>query len=250
MRDLSFGQDMPRGYVSRQDISKEVWSARFFHEVEAERASPYGVGKLVWKAGSRLGEGVLVMASRAQRVELIDDFGVLQKVREGEHLKVLRKAVFEKRNKEPSILSEFLLLVVDTEQALKKKMQVMQGGYNFKDLIEWQKSFHLLTPITSEAYINNLVTRLERGSTGAKGNGVEIDKEKLANGVTFKMCSCENGKHYGFCLHSCIEAMQTGLIKGYPPNFNPTRIAAVKHAAPVALGRPGKAVRGGALGRK
>uniref|UniRef100_A0A7S0L0T3 Uncharacterized protein n=1 Tax=Coccolithus braarudii TaxID=221442 RepID=A0A7S0L0T3_9EUKA len=130
-------------------------------------------------------------------------------------------------------------------------MHVMQGGYNFKDLIDWQKGFHLLTPITSEAYINNLVTRLERGSTGTKGNGVEIDKELLAKGeATFKMCSCEHGRHYGFCLHSCIEAMHTGLIKGYPPNFNPTRIAAVKHAAPLALGRLGKAVRGGALRTK
>jgi len=77
--------------------------------------SPYGVGKLVWKAGARLGEGVLVMASRAQQMELIDDYGVLQQVREGKHLKVLRTAVFEKRNKEPSILSEFLLLVVGTK---------------------------------------------------------------------------------------------------------------------------------------
>lgn len=89
MSDLSFSQEMPRGYTTRQNISKEVWTAKFFAEVQAELVSPTGLDKLVW-AATKIGPGVLVMASRALRSELVDDLGVLIGQPASQHVKLLR----------------------------------------------------------------------------------------------------------------------------------------------------------------
>uniref|UniRef100_A0A7S0Q3G6 Uncharacterized protein n=1 Tax=Coccolithus braarudii TaxID=221442 RepID=A0A7S0Q3G6_9EUKA len=142
----------------------------------------------------------------------------------------------------------------DTDKALKQKKRRTTGEYNFADLMQWQKSFHILTFITSKLYRDGFITRLKNGCSSARGNGVEIDEAKLADGVTPTSCTHENGRHYGFCLHACVEAMSNGLIKGYPGNLNPTRIGSVKAsgkapARPQPAGRPGKALRGGALER-
>lgn len=113
--------------------------------------------------------------------------------------------MFDGRAPEPSMLNEFMKLVVNTDKALKQKERFVQGGYNFDDLISWQKSFHILKPITSKAYLAGFVTRLKNGCSGSSGNGIKIDEAKLAEGkITLKICSCENGRR---CCASMLPVM-------------------------------------------
>ena len=86
----------------------------------------------------------------------------------------------------------------------------------------------------------------------AQGNGVKIAKDVLDEGkATFMSCTCENYRHYLWCVHVCCYAMHKKIITCYPPNLVPTTIRSVKSKAPVALNhRPAKAQRGGALSKK
>ena len=71
----------------------------------------------------------------------------------------------------------------------------------------------------------------------------------------FYKCSCRDFQHYAWCIHSMLKAVTDGLIaKPYrPPKMvtkKPAHLGAAKRkgAEPV-VGRPAKAVRGGALTR-
>ena len=78
---------------------------------------------------------------------------------------------------------------------------------------------------------------------------VALLKDTSKPTATFYQCSCENYQHYLWCIHSCCCAMKTGLLIGYPPTLDPTKITSVKTNQAMQLThRPAKAVRGGALG--
>ena len=111
MGDLQFGQLMPRGYKTRLNINKEVWTAEFFKAVDSERHSHLNLSKLVWQA-TRLAPGAVIMASRALRFELVEELGVLKGVNHDEQLQTLRDSIQKRRTDPPvSILNEFMVLL-------------------------------------------------------------------------------------------------------------------------------------------
>ena len=259
MRDLSFGATMPRGYTakkrSRDDttpavsIVKEVWTTKFFGQVQEEMQSPIGVHLLTFGAAWAGPPGTLVMCGRAQRIELIDGLQVLDSVTKGDYLKTLRAAIqtptaiqAPRNPNSYSFFNKFKLLIKDPAKAIEL------FKYNFEDIILWQKSFHILKPIRDEVFLMRLVERLQ--ASKAKVD-VDLLKDASKPAAVFYQCSCENYQHYLWCIHSCCCAMKTGLLIGFPARLDPTKITSVKTNAAMQLThRPAKAVKGGALGRK
>ena len=141
-----------------------------------------------------------------------------------------------------SFLNRFKLLVLDPVKAIKL------FKFNFEDLILWQKSFHIMRPITDKVYLNGLVERLQ--GSGAPVNVDMLNNSKLTD--TFYSCTCEDYQHYLWCVHVCVDAMTRKLLKGFPPTLDPTKIRNLKTglALQICQGRPAKAAKGGALGRK
>lgn len=259
MRDLSFGAKMPRGYSAKKrtkddttpaaTIVKEVWTTKFFGQVHEENQSPIGVQMLSFGAAWAGPPGTLVMCSRAQRIELIDGLSVLDGVAKGDYLKTLRAAiqtplaVAEPTNPNSySYFNKFKLLVKDSAKAIKL------FNFNFEDIIVWQKSFHILKPITDEVFLERLVERLRNSKASVN---VDLLKDTSKSTATFYQCSCENYQHYLWCVHSCCCAMKTGVLISWPPLLDPTKITSVKTNQAMQLThRPAKAVKGGALGKK
>ena len=66
MDDLSFGRQMPRGYVTKEKIDKTVWTKKFFALVHSELNNPIGLDKLMWK-WSGYKAGTIIMCSRRMR---------------------------------------------------------------------------------------------------------------------------------------------------------------------------------------
>ena len=339
MDDLDFGAKMPRGWVTEQKVDKTVWSVKFFGAVRAEVESATGVGKLLWK-WSNYAEGTLIMAARRMRQEVLDDpvwareYAALHG-KPAQQLKMLKNAMFEdtvekdKRGrvigKGPSFLKQYQSIIRKPNEAIR----VME--LNFQDFMDWQKSFHLLQPITDEVYIRGLVARLQRsrlplqedniallfssapasapasapnpapacvpvltalptsetavtaGAAAVKAKKVKLRNAPLAPLAPFRaatavasgmagpsdasmpaavlpqsttpskcfyMCSCDDFRHYCWCLHSMLKAIGDELIaKPYCPPAMVSKAPSVvgKRNAPLPAGRPAKARKGGAL---
>ena len=111
------------GYITRQGICKEVWSSAFFKQVQADMVSTVGIGGFVWSVSGRLGNGVLLMASRALRIELTDVHGILTGQPESHHIQLLRAAAYDGRGAEPSTVNEFLARAQKDLPALRARLQ-------------------------------------------------------------------------------------------------------------------------------
>lgn len=165
-------------------------------------------------------------------------------------VRILREAISQpstiKTPSDPkcySFLNRFKLLVLDPVKAIKL------FNFNFEDVILWQKSFHIMRPITDEVYLNGLVERLQ--GSGAPVNVEMLNNSKLTD--TFYSCSCEDYQHYLWCVHVCVDAMTRKLLKGFPPTLDPTKINNVKTGQAMQIcskGRPARALKGGGLGKK
>ena len=127
------------------------------------------------------------------------------------------------------MLNEFSLLVHDALKAVNQKKRRTAGGYNFADLMQWQKSFHILRPITSKPYLDGFITRLKNGFSSASGNGVEIDEAKLDAGVTLKSCTCENGRR---CCAGMLCYLEYVAVLRPPPH---STLTLTSHPYPQAL---------------
>ena len=251
--DLSFGKVMPTGYTktlpSGVKISKEVWTTNFWGAVMAEHRSKHGLHELYWLYSNHE-DGAVIMMSRAGREELYADANVIAMLRgvrsEGERLKILRKAV---QDGKPSWLQTFKALMSNTSQV------VADQKMDFQAYVKWLKAFHVVKPIRHAKFEASLVTRLQNSNLrldlSKLGKQCPITKGK--NTICFMQCSCEDYRHYLWCLHSALWMVATGLIAGPPPNLDPTQIASVKclpcgARKPIShVGRPAKAKAGAPL---
>jgi hypothetical protein len=150
MDDLTFGRLMPKGYITAKDkIDKTVWTARFFALVKSEVDNYVGLHKLTWsvKFGT-YARGTLIMCSRKMRAWLLDDKKFAEyysrQTSEKNKLKVMRAAITDTTSTGDSYMSQFQNLIKNPASYADKQ------NWKFKDIIEWQKSFHILQPITDE----------------------------------------------------------------------------------------------------
>ena len=135
MNDLAFDAKMPRGY-SKNGISREVWTAKFFQEVNAQRLSQVGTQHFVFPANDIAGKGARLMLSRRGLNELITDCDVLADQPPSEHPGIIRKAVthvVEDLNGR-SWVTTFKALVK------QPKKVVYELGMNLDDILSWQQA--------------------------------------------------------------------------------------------------------------
>lgn len=154
-----------------------------------------------------------------------------------DHKRLFRAAVSQRSN------ADFLgWIPLCRKLYTQPQATLLQYPMNFLDLVDWCKSFHILTPlhpIIDEDVISDLLARL-------KNSKADIDVNKVAS-VGFIKCNCSRYMNYSWCLHVCVWAYHKEIITGVPQGCKPRTTDLI--AVPVA-GRPAGAARGGALTRK
>jgi hypothetical protein len=245
MDDLTFDRLMPKGYITAKDkIDKTVWTERFFALVKSELDNYVGLHKLTWsvKFGT-YARGTLIMCSRKMRGWLLDDQKFAEyysrQTSEKNKIKVMRAAITDTTSGEgDSYMSQFQNLIKNPASYDDKQ------NWKFKDIIEWQKSFHILRPITDEKYVRPLLQRL-RNSGLPLNETVCVEQftkvspgEGVAEGSTespkrFHKCSCGRYRHYLWCLHVMLRATHDGLVDApyCPPNLDTTKVKSLKDRA-------------------
>jgi hypothetical protein len=258
--DLTFGRLMPKGYITAKDkIDKTVWTARFFALVKSEVDNYVGLHKLTWsvKFGT-YARGTLIMCSRKMRAWLLDDKKFAEyysrQTSEENKLKVMRAAIINTTSAEgDSYMSQFQNLIKNPASYADKQ------NWKFKDIIEWQKSFHILQPITDEKYVRPLLQRLRNSGLSLNETvcAEQFTKvspgEGVAEGSTeapkrFHNCSCGRYRHYLWCLHVMLRATHDSLVETpyCPPNLDTTKVKNLKDRAK----EKGKKGEGGKRKRK
>ena len=282
MDDLTFGRLMPKGYITAKNkIDKTVWTARFFAQVKSEVDNYVGLHKLTWsvKFGT-YARGTLIMCSRKMRAWLLDDKNFAEyysrQTSEKNKLKVMRNAITDTTSAGESYMSQFQNLIKNPASYAGKQK------WKFKDIIEWQKSFHILEPITDEKYVQSLLQRLRNSGLPLNETvcAEQFTKVSPCAGVAevsteapkrFHKCSCGRYRHYLWCLHVMLRATHDNLVQSpyCPPNLDTTKVKNLKdrskekgekgeggkskrkerEGGSCLDGRPAKAKKGGGLSR-
>ena len=262
MDDLEFGLTMPRGYKTSQKtkkdgtrtpvIDKTVWSVSFFDNVKFESVHPAGIQHLVWKANlPGYHAESLIMSSRKMRAWVLTDKAFAEHYGQSDDKKrCMKKAMSDNTvmdgKTKPSFVKQFQRIVKDAGQA----------EVSLPDLIEWQQSFHILEPITCPIYVADVLKRLRysglvldteavsRVSSGSCAQGHGDQKQ-----IYLYKCSCALYRHYAWCIHVMLRAVDKGLIpKPYCPATMDSAAVTLPGKGPkVVKGHPGHIKKGGAL---
>mmetsp|Transcript_39651 Transcript_39651/g.94871 ORF Transcript_39651/g.94871 Transcript_39651/m.94871 type:complete len:106 (-) Transcript_39651:457-774(-) len=67
MGDLSYNARMPRGYSTSKGVNHEVFTTKFFGQVQDELQNEIGIQKLAFNATKWVCPGALVLVGRAHR---------------------------------------------------------------------------------------------------------------------------------------------------------------------------------------
>lgn len=218
------------------------------------------------------------MCSRKMRVWLLDDKKFAEyysrQTSEKNKLKVMRAAITDTTSTGDSYMSQFQNLIKNPASYADKQ------NWKFKDIIEWQKSFHILQPITDEKYVRSLLQRLRHSGLPLNETvcAQQFTKVSPCGGVAegsteapkrFHNCSCGRYRHYLWCLHVMLRATHDNLVEApyCPPNLDTTKVKNLKDRAKekgekgeggkskrkereggsCLVGRPAKARKGGGL---
>ena len=259
MDDLQFGLKMPRGYKkprktssdghARPAIDKTVWSVSFFDNVKFEVAHPAGIQHLTWKASlTGYHSASLIMSSRKMRAWVLTDHDFAVRYSQSDDKKKCMKQA----------MADNTVLDGQRHPSFVKQFQRIVKGVNSEDLslcdlIEWQQCFHILQPITCPIYVDDLLKRLRYSGLELKEEAVQRVTTEEGKGDTKTIymykCSCALYKHYAWCIHVMLRAVQQGLVvKPYcPPSMDSAQVALPGKEPKVGTGRPKKARKGGAL---
>ena len=135
MDDLEFDLNMPRGFTTRKQICKEVWTGSSFKLVHQQRCLSTGIQNFTFAANDLGPNGTRIMLSRKGRTELVDDHEVLDEVPPADHVSEIRRAL---QAKDPALgnrswVGTFKALVKNPA-ALIKELKL-----ELNEILDWQQ---------------------------------------------------------------------------------------------------------------
>jgi len=106
-------------------------------------------------------------------------------------------------------------------------------------------TFFIMSPIVpSDEKTKNCIRHLLATLRVSKMKVISAEEVFKLGDEGLCSCSCKAYQHRAFCHHSAVIWKHRGIIREWPPTLDPRRHAQSK------VGRPQKAIRGGALGKK
>ena len=142
--------------------------------------------------------------------------------------------------------------VTDEEEIMNMTPDLHDDVLNgtFKELLDKDSWFYLITPITDKKHLQNLHAKFEDEGWGQMPVGEMLE---LTNGDSgWHACTCNEFQHKMLCAHVIVDAFKKNLLTSFPPGMRVERLSgtgagngAIRGAG---AGRLSNARRGGALG--
>ncbi len=144
------------------------------------------------------------------------------------------------RSSGDSWVKKFQQLRALGEEYIKNNEEARE--WDFDILCNWSLAFRVMTPLPPAHDQLHDTTHVKLKRNGCPLDDIMIDEGKYR----FHSCTCHWYLRYVWCVHVHAHAWEAGAITGPPTGLSSARIPSSK----LERGRPVKAVRGGALGKK
>ena len=92
-------------------------------------------------------------------------------------------------------------------------MSILKHDMRFADVVEWCRTFHVLTPFVipqDSSQVDSLVNRLKRSGAVVDERVATRTKEALVR------CTCNLYQNYAWCVHACLWAIHKKVITSLP----------------------------------